>query len=68
MRQRSEKYGLTVWLCKEHHTGNIHGNRFAVHFNKNFDLSLKKYAQRKAMQYYGWTVEEFIRNIGRSYL
>lgn len=68
MRQRSEKYGLTVWLCKAHHTGDIHGNKYAVHFNTAFDRSLKRYAQRKAMQHYGWTKEEFIKNIGRSYL
>lgn len=30
-RELSEKYGLKVYLCKAHHTGDIHGSRRAVH-------------------------------------
>ena len=68
MRQRSEKYGLTVWLCKAHHTGDIHGNGVAVHFNTKLDGAIKRWAQKKAMKHYGWTREDFIEKIGRSYL
>ncbi len=39
-RKQSEKYGMKVWLCQEHHTG-PHG----VHFNQGLDKHLKKLAQ-----------------------
>lgn len=61
-RNASERYGLTVWLCAEHHTGDngVHG------YNKTLDRELKKTAQRKFEETH--TREEFIRNFGRSYL
>lgn len=61
-RKKSEKYGLKVWLCQEHHTGNT-----GVHFNKDFDNHLKKYAQ----EYYEANLgnrESFRRVFGKSYL
>jgi hypothetical protein len=39
-RKQSEKYGMKVWLCQEHHTGSA-----GVHFNKDLDMHLKKFAQ-----------------------
>lgn len=62
-RSLSEKYGLKVWLCQEHHTGNS-----GVHFNKYRDNLLKDYAQQKAMDHYGWSVEDFINIFGKNYL
>lgn len=32
------------------------------------DLRLKKWAQKKAMEYYGWPEARFIQEFGRSYL
>ena len=32
------------------------------------DLRLKKWAQKKAMEYYGWPEAQFIKEFGRSYL
>ena len=42
-RNNSEKYGLKVWLCHEHHQGatGVHGG------NKWLDTMLKKLAQNK---------------------
>lgn len=40
-RKLSEKYGLKVKLCLEHHTG----SSMAVHFNKTVDTELKKMGQ-----------------------
>lgn len=68
MRHRSEKYGLTVWLCRSHHTGDIDGNENAVHFNTKIDHAVKRWAQKKAMRFYGWSKEEFTEKIGRNYL
>lgn len=63
-RQKSIKYGLVVFLTPEMHNMSNAG----VHFNREFDLELKRIAQETAMQYYGWTTEEFIRIFGKSYL
>lgn len=40
-RKWSEKYKLKVPLCAEHHRGPV----LSPHFNKEFDLELKKFAQ-----------------------
>ena len=58
----SEQYGMKVWLCQEHHTGNT-----GVHFNKELDLKLKRMGQEYFENHYG-SREVFIRTFGRSYL
>ncbi len=63
-RQNSIKYGLCVCLCARHHNAGNEG----VHRNRVLDLKLKKHAQQKAMDHYGWAVEQFISIIGKSYL
>ena len=64
-RQISEKYGLKVKLhhCQCHQEG-----MFAVHRSSEVMRALKRHAQRKAMKHYGWTVEEWIEKMGKSYL
>ena len=61
-RKVSERYGLKVWLCHEHHTGNkgVHNGNVAV------DRYLKELAQRKFEETY--SREKFIETFGRSYL
>ena len=44
-RKLSEKYGLKVYLCAEHHRGNT-----GVHHDHTFDRSLKRMAQRKFIE------------------
>ena len=63
-RSLSEKYGLVVNLCHECHNEPPAG----VHFNAENMLSLRKWAQKQAMEHYGWDEAEFIRIFGRSYL
>ncbi len=63
-RSLSEKYGLVVNLCHECHNEPPDG----VHFNSKRMLALRKWAQKKAMEHYGWDEAEFIRIFGRSYL
>lgn len=60
-RKQSEKYGLKVWLCAEHHRGNS-----GVHFNRELDLSIKRFAQTEFEKTH--TREDFIRIFGKSYL
>lgn len=62
-RKLSEKYGLKIWLTAELHTG-----CGGVHFNKALDLKIKKTAQMKAMEYYNWSIQDFIHLFGKSYL
>lgn len=61
-RQMSERYGLTVWLCVEHHRGNsgVHGK------NQELRKRLMRYAQRKFEESH--TREEFLRIFGRNRL
>jgi hypothetical protein len=56
MRSKSEKYGLTVYL--HHNTCHIFGKN-AVHKNARINKRLQAYAQKKAMQVYGWSVDDF---------
>lgn len=63
-RSLSEKYGLVVNLCHECHNEPPDG----VHFNAENMLALRKWAQKQAMEHYGWDEAEFIKIFGRSYL
>lgn len=60
-RKWSEKYGLTVWLCREHHTG-THG----VHNDRDLSLQLRQAAQVAFERDH--TREEWMRIFGRNYL
>lgn len=59
-RKIADRYGLTVWLCRECHTG-----RNGVHFNAEKDLMLKRYAQKKYTEEYG---DNWMEIVGKSYL
>lgn len=63
-RRRSIEDGLVVFLPPELHNMSDKG----VHFNKKFDLELKQLGQQVAMDYYGWTEQDFIDRYGKSYL
>lgn len=61
-RKNSEKYGLKVWLCYEHHEG-THG----VHNDRELDLKIKRIAQQRFEEVHG-TREDFRKIFGKSYL
>ena len=63
-RQKSIRDGLVVFLTPEMHNMSNQG----VHFNREFDLFLKRIGQQAWMNYYGKTIEDFIREYGRNYL
>lgn len=67
-RKLSEKYGLKVYLCRHHHTGDINGSRDAVHSkgDNNFDIKLKQIAQMIFETEYGR--EKFVSTFGKNYL
>lgn len=64
-RKKSEKLGLTVYLC---HSRCHENGREAAHKNKDTMLALKQYGQRKAMEENDWTVDDFRREFGKNYL
>ena len=64
-RDKSEKYGLYVYLC--HERCHIFG-KYSAHQNGEIMKYLHQYGQRKAMQEQGWTIEEFREIFGQNYL
>lgn len=59
-RKLSDKYGLVVGLCYNHHRGNE-----GVHFNKRLDYELKSYAHKKFIEHY--PDEDFLTLFGKNY-
>ena len=64
IRPLSEKYGLKVYLCHDCHNEPPNG----VHQNKKRRLLLQRVVQKKAMQHYKWTTEQFIEIFRKNYL
>ena len=60
-RNNSEKYGLKVWLCGKHHNLSSAG----VHFDKRFDLYLKRLAQSRFEEVYPDL--DFVQIFNKSY-
>ena len=62
LRKKSEKYGLKVYLC--HDRCHLNG----VHKYAEMNRQVQRVVQKRAMQYYKWSVEDFRAIFGRSYL
>lgn len=64
-RDKSDKLGLTVWLCGErcHRLG-----KYSAHQNGEVAAYLHRYGQEKAMKEQNWTSEEFQNVFGANYL
>lgn len=63
-RQKSIEQGCCVYLCGYHHNQSDRG----VHFDKKLDLALKKLMERRWLEYYNKTIDEFIKEYGKNYL
>lgn len=63
-RKKSEKLGLKIDLCHQCHNEPPCG----VHFDKIINIYIKALGQQQAMQFYNWTIEKFIQEIGRNYI
>lgn len=61
-RRLSEKYGLKVYLC--HDKCHLNG----VHKDIRTARTIQAVVQRRAMQYYHWDIEQFIKIFGKNYL
>lgn len=64
-REKSKRLGLWVLL---HHNICHENGPAAAHQNRDTMLMLKQAGQKAAMEHYGWSVEDFIREFGRNYL
>ncbi len=60
-RQISDKLGLTVWLCSEHHRG-----YYSPHQRRDIDLRLRRFAQSCYEDKHSH--EEWMERVGRNYL
>ena len=63
-RDKSETYGLCVYLCNAHHTQHPDG----VHRNNELMDRLHRYGQEKAMKEQGWNADEFRGVFGKNYI
>jgi len=63
-RQKSIDDGLVVFLTPEMHNMSNKG----VHFNEKFDLKIKKEAEKRWLEYYNKTTDDFIKRYHRNYL
>lgn len=61
-RKASEKYGLKVYLCHER------CHLYGVHKYADLNRKVQREVQKKAMQHYGWSIDDFRAIFGRSYL
>jgi hypothetical protein len=64
LRSKSDRLGLVVRLCHYCHNEPPDG----VHQNRVIRRELQALAQKKAMQEYGWSVEDFIKEFYKNYL
>lgn len=62
-RRNSEKYGLKIYLTAEMHRG-----KRGIHQNRELADRVKAEVQRKAMEYYDWTIGDFRFIFGKSYI
>ena len=63
-RRNSEHLGLWVWVRADLHKISPE----SIHQNRELELVLKKWGQRKCMEHYDMTVDDFIREFGRNYI
>lgn len=64
-RNKSEKYGLKIYL--HHNSCHIFG-KDSVHQNAEINKTVKSIVQKRAMEYYGWSVDDFREIFGKNYL
>lgn len=63
-RNRSKRQGCWCYLCAPHHNLGNH----AVHNDREEELKLKRLCERKWIDVYNKTEDDFISEYGRSYL
>lgn len=59
-RQVSMKYGLVIPVCRNCHT--------RIENNEEIKLKMKQDAEKKWLEYYNKSIEDFIREFGKNYI
>jgi len=67
-RKISDKYGLTIWLNNKAHYEWHNSPPNIMYITKTKRQQIQQMAQRKAMEHYGWTVEDFRKLFGKSFI
>lgn len=67
-RKISDKYGITIYLCKQAHLEWHTSPPNAIYIDKVKRLQIMQMAQKKAMEHYGWSVDEFRKIMGKSFI
>lgn len=57
---QAEDYGIWIWLCRKCHR--------KLHDNEAEMKKIRAIAQKKAMKYYGWKLNDWLFIFGRSFL
>ena len=65
-RELSKRYGLWLPLCAPH--GDMCGHHAEQHNDADKRANMQSWAQRVAMETYGWSIEDFTRIFGKNYL
>lgn len=63
-KNASDRLGLTIYLRADWHDMADYG----IHFNKELREKIQDEVQRFAMEYYGWDIERWFIEVGRSFL
>ena len=64
LRDKSERFGLKVRLCHYCHNEPPYG----VHQNRRRRMQLQALVQKKAMEHYGWSEEDFRKEFYKNYV
>ena len=65
-RELSKRYGLWLPLCAPH--GDMVGHHVEQHNDADKRANMQSWAQRVAMDTYGWSIDDFTRIFGKNYL
>lgn len=63
-RQKSIEDGCCIYLCGTHHNMSNKG----IHFNHELDLKVKREMEKRWLEYYQKTIDDFIKRYGKNYL
>lgn len=63
-RKRSIRDGMVIFLTPEMHNMSNRG----IHFDHEFEMSVKEQAERVWLDYYDKTIDDFIAAYGRNYI
>lgn len=63
-KKKSIEDGCCIYLCDTHHNMSDKG----IHFDHSLDLKIKKQMEKKWLEIYNKTIDDFIKRYGRNYL